>query len=154
MLIGSFDGEVWLRANEGVRASPEFSQQSIRLGNVDGPIKVLGHAHPVIADWDRDGLWDMLIGAADGSVVWFQNIGSVGHPRFGPSQLLVQPVSASKNYRQVIMPGDEPKPGARAQICVADYNADGWPDLLVGDYSECKWLKQPSANGLTFGTDY
>jgi hypothetical protein len=34
----------------------------------------------------------------------------------------------------------EPTRGVRAKVCVADYNGDGLPDLLVGDFTNQKRL--------------
>lgn len=141
ILIGSFDGEIWLRLNEGDRANPVFSTQCIRIENSDGPLKVFAHAHPVIADWNRDGLWDLIVGAADGSVVWYENQGVLGLPQFGASETLVRAASPNKNLVQILQVDQVPQPGVRAQLCVTDYNGDGWLDLLVGDYSEIKIQK-------------
>ena len=144
MLIGSFMGEVYLRMNVGDRTRPKFASESILVEAADGPIKVAGHAHPVVADWDHDGLWDLVVGSADGSVGWYRNIGSADAPKFGAYQVLIQAASENKFLEQQLMPGEMPRPGPRAQICVVDYNGDSLLDLLVGDYSDIKWKRELS----------
>ena len=50
--------------------------------DADGrPIKVAGDAAPVAADWDGDGVLDLLVGAEDGSVVWYRNAGTPRAPK-------------------------------------------------------------------------
>ena len=138
MLIGSFGGELFLRMNEGTRAKPEFSGESISVKANDEPIKVNGHACPAVADWNNDGKWDIVLGSDVGSVGWHENAGSAKEPRFGMFQELIPAVAEQKFIVQELEQGETPKPGVRTQICVADYDHDGRMDLLVGDFSEIK----------------
>ena len=157
ILIGSFGGKLYRRMNVGTRSEPEFSAASIEV-EVDGePLKENCHANPVIADWDGDGLWDLVVGSGDGSVGWYKNTGSASKPEFGSRNLLVtparqrspeeQPGDAAMNGKfliQNLKEGEEPIPAARAQICVHDYNRDGKLDLIVGDYSDINWTRELS----------
>jgi len=74
--------------------------------------------NPVLADWDGDGLPDLILGLRGGErrrgVYWCRNVGTKREPKFGPSQLLVADVR-----------------GEITGICVADWNGDGRPDLIV-----------------------
>jgi hypothetical protein len=74
--------------------------------------------NPVLADWDRDGLPDLIVGLKGGKrsrgVYWCRNVGTKREPKFGPSQLLVA------DHR-----------GEITGICVADWNGDGRPDLIA-----------------------
>ena len=138
LLIGSFGGRVFLRLNVGTRSEPRYDGKS-RAVEADGrELKVLGHADPVAADWDGDGRWDLVIGASDGSVGWYPNVGTADEPRFGPRRPLVAAKSDNKFLTQVLEPEEVAGPGVRAQICVADYDGDGRLDLLVGDYSSVR----------------
>ena len=143
VLIGSFSGEIFLRLNEGTRKEPVFAAESAHVVDEDGdPLLVSGHADPFPADWDGDGRWDLVVGAADGSVVWHRNVGEEAKPRFSLPQELVPAKSTSKFYTQYREPKEAPQPGARAQICVADWDGDGLLDLLVGDYSTIEPLRE------------
>jgi hypothetical protein len=74
--------------------------------------------NPVLADWDRDGLPDLILGLRGGErgrgVYWCRNVGTKRVPKFGPSQLLVA------DHR-----------GEITGLCVADWNGDGRPDLIA-----------------------
>jgi len=135
LLIGSFVGRMYLRMNEGTRTRPEYSPESQPVHAGGKPLKVHGHASPSVSDWDGDGLWDLIVGSGDGSVVWYANRGTVQKPEFDDASVLVEAKASSKFFRQYLEPGEAPQPGVRAQICVTDYDHDGRVDLIVGDYS-------------------
>ena len=81
--------------------------------------------NPVLADWDGDGLPDLILGLRGGGrsrgVYWCRNVGTKREPKFGPSQLLVADVR-----------------GEITGLCVADWNGDGRPDLIASriEYKE------------------
>jgi FG-GAP-like repeat len=132
LIVGTIDGRVYLIPNEGSRTGYLFGAP--RPLDVNGkPIELPeGDVHPVVADWDRDGKPDLLVGTGSGSVVWYRNVGSRTQPRLTPPAVLV-PASAAGNRSDASL--KEGQRGIRAKICVTDWNGDGWPDLLLGDYS-------------------
>ncbi len=143
MLIGTFGGFLYLRINEGSRTEPRFAAESVQVNANGRPLRVNGHANPVVADWDGDGVWDLVVGASDGAVVWYRNEGEKGAPALGAShELLPARAASTKVLTQYLAPGEEPGRGVRSQICVVDYNHDGKLDLLVGDYSSVLRRKQ------------
>ncbi len=141
MLIGSFGGALFLRTNVGTRAEPKYAGESEPVEADGEPLRVNAHANPVVADWDGDGLWDLVVSAGDGSVGWYRNEGTARAPRLGARRPLVAAKSKNKFLTQYLAPGEEPAPGARAQICVTDYDGDGALDLLLGDYSDVVRLR-------------
>jgi succinate dehydrogenase flavin-adding protein (antitoxin of CptAB toxin-antitoxin module) len=146
LLIGSFSGELFRRMNEGTRAKPIYGLESIPVEADGAPIKVNAHADPVVADWNSDGKWDLVISAGDGSVGWHENKGTPTAPEFGPRQQLIAPAAESKFFEQHLKADEEPIPGVRAQICVTDYNGDNRLDLIVGDYSDVNWIRDLDAD--------
>lgn len=73
---------------------------------------------PVAADWNGDGLMDLLLGGVDGSLAYYRQLDS--------GTLLRDPGP----FRYVIAPGF-----ALCKPNVADWNGDGKLDLLVGGAS-------------------
>jgi hypothetical protein len=121
LLLGSSKGHVYWIPNQGTRQRHSFGEP-IELAADDKPILAPErNSCPVAADWDGDGLVDLLFGAGDGSVCWARNVGTAKQPKFAAPQQLVPPPK----------PGDER--GTYAKICVTDFNQDGRLDLLVGD---------------------
>jgi hypothetical protein len=92
------------------------------------------HAAPAVADWDGDGLWDILIGSFSGRVYLLRNSGKPGTPEFKTRELLLE---AGKGVQWLAAHGDG-RPGTRSQMHVVDYNLDGRLDLLVGYFSESR----------------
>ena len=158
ILIGSLGGGLFLRENIGTRDKPRYSGESVAIKANGQPLKEDCHAAPVVADWDGDGIFDLVIGSGDGSIGWYKNVGSVSEPEFSERKLLVPPAyvgsdiaqpidqneHSAKFFNQILLPDESPTPGARAQICVCDYNKDGKLDLIVGDYSKIDWTRELS----------
>ena len=86
--------------------------------------------NPVLADWDGDGLPDLILGLGERTkdgwrsrgVYWCRNVGTKQAAKFGPSQLLV----ADNDDRET------------TGICVADWNGDGRPDLIASRIERSK----------------
>jgi VCBS repeat protein len=143
LLIGSFQGEVYLRTNQGTRSAPVWAAQSVRVVDERGePLKVMAHADVNPADWDGDGLFDLVIGSGDGSVSWYRNVGANAKPKFGARQELIPARSDSIFLTQYFEPDEEFRSGARAQIAVVDHDGDGRLDLLLGDFSQVRRLRE------------
>ncbi len=131
LLVGIVRGEVWLVPNEGTRTNPSFGLEQLLTVNGE-PLRVPGgDAGPFAADWDGDGLNDLLVGTGVGSVVLYRNTGRVGQPALAEPVTLV-PAPPTEE------PGSEPTRGTRSKICVTDWNEDGRLDLLVGDFAMVK----------------
>jgi hypothetical protein len=140
LLVGDIAGRVHLVPNKGAADAYAFGEE-VRL-EVDGQeVKVNGDAGPFAADWDADGDLDLLVGAGDGSVLLFRNIGTKVAPRLAPPQELVGPARISYGSDAP----EEPQRGIRAKVCAADWDGDGQLDLLVGDLATQKPdLPEPS----------
>jgi hypothetical protein len=81
--------------------------------------QVIPAAVPFVVDWNNDGAQDLLVGSGDGTVSLFVNAGSSSAPNF-----------AAGVYLQV--GGANLVVGSHAVPVVADFDADGDKDLLVG----------------------
>jgi len=131
LLVGNISGRVILILNEGTPQAAAFgAKRAVR--DAQGDLKVAGDAGPEVADWDGDGLWDLLVGAGDGAVILHRNAGSKTAPAFAAGVPLIPGIDWEQS---VLAAGAEPqRPGMRAKCSVADWNRDGRPDLLVGDF--------------------
>jgi hypothetical protein len=129
LIVGTLLGEVWLIPGEG-KGKPLAFGTPRRLEAAGAPIKVSGDAAPAVADWDGDGKPDLIVGAEDGSVVWYRNVGTARAPRLEAARPLVgkSPVGWGGDDRRG--PRDW---GLRVKPCVFDWDGDGRPDLLLGD---------------------
>ena len=105
VLIGSFGGRLYLRINKGTRTQPRFAAESVQVEVKGKPLRVYCHADPVVADWDADGRWDLVIGSGDGSVWFFKNVGEEKAPEFAAGQVIVPATSKTKFRSQYLKPG-------------------------------------------------
>ena len=135
IVLGGFDGSVWLRKNEGDKKRASFAVDNEVIVTATGePMKVPGHHFtPVVADWNGDGRFDLLSGSENGGVYLWTNQGKKGAPAFGAADVLVPPHQGN-GYNELVMPGKASPPGIRSQIFVVDYDLDGRLDLLLGDF--------------------
>lgn len=90
---------------------------------------------PSLADWDGDGVIDMISGNSAGKILFFKNIGTNQKPAYqdpialkaGGVEIHVQP-----GYREDIQGPHEARWGYVCPV-VYDWNGDGLPDILTGD---------------------
>jgi uncharacterized protein (DUF2141 family) len=75
-------------------------------------------AHPVFADIDKDGDYDLVIGTSSGTIIYYENIGTPTKPVWQRADGL---------FRDVVVRQD-------ATPAFADLDGDGRLDLVVGEY--------------------
>ena len=106
-------------------------------GSIQGPAeRKWGYTNPSVADWDGDGLPDLIVNGIWGRVMWYRNIGT----RTAPKLAAGQPI-------EVAWPGPTPtpawnwwKPAGRELVTqwrstplAIDLNHDGLTDLVTLD---------------------
>jgi len=123
LLMGTYP--LCLVINNGTAREPSFDGG--RRIECEGGVINSGMGAPHMADWDGDGL-DDLVTADRRDVVWYRNIGERGKPRFESARLLVPRGKGSPSHEP-----SKDRPGFPHAFCVADFNADGRLDLLLGD---------------------
>jgi hypothetical protein len=137
LLVGNISGRVILIQNAGTAKKPAFGKGRTAIQAGQQEIKVPGgDAGPTTVDWDGDGLWDLIVGAGDGSVWLYKNTGTAKAPAFATGKRLL--AENPRGYR-ALDTGEQPTwHGGRAKVCAVDYNEDGLLDLLVGGYAQVK----------------
>lgn len=119
---GDGDQDVMVGAEEGAlmiflrnQGSGVFVSDPSLLAGIT-PVR---NGHPAFADLDGDGDQDLLMGAGSGRLYGYRNSGSRANPAWTPDDGLAAGASA----RQDAAPG------------LADLDADGRADLVMGEYS-------------------
>ncbi|MEA3211490.1 MAG: hypothetical protein QOE70_4547 [Chthoniobacter sp.] len=126
-------------------AAPQFLQadrEVIRImagpnGSIQGPAEAKwGYTTQTVADWDGDGLPDLLVNSIWGKVIWFRNIGT----RTAPQLAAAQPIEVEWNGPQPALAWGWLRPqGAelltqwRTTPVAVDWNQDGLVDLVILD---------------------
>jgi len=110
-------------------------------GSIQGPIeRKWGYTCLTAADWDGDGLPDIMVNSIWGDVVWYRNIGTRTAPRLAAAEDVVvewegeQPGLGFGWHR----PADKKNPKAlltqwRTTPVMTDWNKDGLMDLVMLD---------------------
>ncbi len=134
LLVGNISGGVYLIPNEGTRTKYAFGKERQLMAGGKPLTAPGGDAGPFAVDWDGDGRLDLMVGAGDGSVWFYRNIGTRSAPELAAGVQLIGPGDARFG-------DDAPKQvrrGIRAKVCAVDFNGDGRLDLLVGDFATQK----------------
>ena len=107
-------------------------------GSIQGPAEAKwGYTVPCAADWNGDGLPDIVLNSIWGEVLWYENTGSRSSPRLAAARPI-----------EVAWPGAPPKPAWtwwrpkgkqlvtqwRTSPVVIDLNRDGLQDLVILDH--------------------
>jgi hypothetical protein len=106
-------------------------------GSIQGPCEAKwGYTTLSVADWDHDGLPDLLVNSILGRVYWFRNVGTRREPILS-SPL---PIEVSWNGLQPALSFGWMKPTGRALLTqwrttpfAVDWNRDGLTDLVMLD---------------------
>ncbi len=107
-------------------------------GSIQGPAEAKwGYTTLSVADWNHDGLPDLVVNSIWGKVIWYKNVGSKESPRLAAAEAV-----------NVQWPGTPPKPDWtwwkpqpgelvtqwRTTPVVVDWDEDGLNDLVMLDH--------------------
>lgn len=133
LLVGDIGGNVYLVPNEGTKQKWAFGKERhLKAGGAD--LRVDGDAGPFACDWDGDGKLDLLVGAGDGSVWFYRNIGTGKEPELAAGVRIVGPGDVTYGPDAP----KEAKRGVRSKVCAVDWFGTGRLDLLLGDFATQK----------------
>ncbi|MBN9121633.1 MAG: VCBS repeat-containing protein [Planctomycetes bacterium] len=108
-------------------------------GSVQGPAEAKwGYTTFSVADWDADGLPDIVLNSILGEVVWLKNVGTRKQPKLSAPKPIE--VEWTREQPQPALAWGWRKPQGNALLTqwrttpvVYDFNGDGLPDLAVLD---------------------
>lgn len=106
-------------------------------GSIQGPCEAKwGYTTQTVADWDGDGLPDLLVNSILGKVTWYRNIGTRAQPKLAAGQ----PVEVEWEGAQPHLAWGWMKPEGKALLTqwrttpvAVDWNQDGLTDLVMLD---------------------
>ncbi|MFB0508892.1 MAG: T9SS type A sorting domain-containing protein [bacterium] len=124
LLLGSQDGYIRLYLNQTTDTWPMFQDYSyIKCGGVSiNQYRI----NPYVVDLDQDGKRDLVCGAQDGYLHFYQNVGSDTSPTFATKETLRTTTGT------LIQPSGTYRVGSRCGFC--DWNNDGALDFLISGY--------------------
>jgi hypothetical protein len=108
-----------------------------RNGSIQGPAEAKwGYTTQTVADWDGDGLPDLLVNSILGKVVWYRNVGT----RPAPKLAAAAPIEVEWEGAQPALAWGWVKPQGKALLTqwrttpvAVDWNKDGLVDLVMLD---------------------
>jgi hypothetical protein len=171
LLAGHEAGYLQVFRNEGTRHLPRFGAAA-RVESEGEQIRIwrtgifggnhwhgsAGYTTPVYADWDGDGLPDLVVGSEVNRLFWFRNEGTRQAPIFGPRQQIevdgYEDSPAKRQRSHELSTGESPYPFQadeafwwRQKVAVLDWNGDGMADLVAVDGEGCYALYERYSGG-------
>ena len=119
LIAGDGDGHFAWYKNTGSAESPAFVPRTGVANPLDGQ-DVGASAAVSLGDLDRDGDLDLVAGAGDGTLLYFENTGSATIPAFVPRTGAANPLAGQDL-------------GERSAPALGDVDGDGDLDLVAGE---------------------
>jgi hypothetical protein len=129
LIYGSGDGELYFYRNIGTPKKPKF----ILDNHLFEPIRIIGGSPSVsLADFDKDGDFDLLSGDYLGGFQYFKNVGNKKHPVFRRSHSSFTSLKVSSFSTPIFV----------------DYNDDGYLDIVSGSLDGRIYVFTNTKNGF------
>ncbi|MHB8745256.1 MAG: FG-GAP-like repeat-containing protein [Gammaproteobacteria bacterium] len=116
--VGAGDGTIHFFKNTGTATSPLFTELTGSANPLNG-VNVGARAAPAFVDIDGNGVFDVCIGASDGTLHFYRNTGTATSPTF------VSVTGAGDPFNGITV-------GSNSKPAFADIDWDGDFDLVVG----------------------
>jgi hypothetical protein len=154
MLVGQGDGTIKRFEQTGVNSTTFGTNTATLLKNNDATtttaattLDVGNFAKPTIADFDGDGLLELLVGEDTGNVFRYEQVSATGDNAlvFNKYTLFANPIGTATSAA--------PNGGSYPRPTVADLDNNGLLDVLVGSNDgTLRRYEQTAANAVTFTT--
>jgi len=117
MVIGDIDGTLHYYQNIGDTKNADWVEEvTFFLSPIY--IDVGTNSSPTLADLDNDADYDLLVGAGDGTLTYYENQGSAGTPQFIENTELFSSIDAGTNSNPTLV----------------DLDGDADSDLIIGNW--------------------
>lgn len=113
MIVGTWRDRLQWYRNTGTATSPAWSMKDTALVTITRGT----NSTPTFGDLNDDGLLDLVIGEASGTINLYKNIGTKTSPKFD---------LVSDNFQNI-------KVGRRSAPTLVDFDGDGKLDMLIGN---------------------
>ena len=135
---GVYESKLIYFINTGTILQPKFELENSNLGNI-GNLSIGTDLHPAFADLTSDGLNDLVLGSADGKLIYFKNTGTFTSPQF---------TLTDANFLGLDF-------GANSTPYFFDIDDDGNVDLFVGEESgNINYLKGQGGINFTYENEF
>jgi hypothetical protein len=151
IICGNTAGYIGFFENLGGGANPKWDRvkllqaegRTIRIqagpnGSIQGPAEAKwGYTTLTVADWDHDGLLDIVANSIWGKIIWYRNIGVPGKPLLEnarPINVAWQGPPPKPAWNWWDPAGDELVTQWRTTPAAVDWNQDGLTDLIMLDH--------------------
>jgi hypothetical protein len=137
LILGQENGKLLFYKNTGLSGGlPQFTFQTDAFAGID----VGNYSAPAIADLNRDGLLDLVVGELRGTLHYFRNTGTTGNPAFTEETDFFGHVRTNRffysyEYDTTGKPIDSTRymePNGYSAPTVSDLDNDSKWDLIVG----------------------
>jgi hypothetical protein len=115
LVVGALDGKVRVFLNRRTTGEPDLASAAIVQEGASDLAVPSGRSAVAVCDFNGDGRKDLLLGNTDAQLVFYPNVGTDAAPVFVDHQIILGPTGTS-----------------RTRPFVADINADGTVDVLLG----------------------
>jgi hypothetical protein len=150
LIVGNVQGSMELFSNVGTKGAYQFNREAwleaggkpwvIKAGengSIQGPAEAMwGYTAPHVADWDGDGLLDVVTNSIWGEVIWARNEGTKTMPKLGapqPMDVAWPSFPAKPKWLWWNPKGGQLVTQWRTRPFVTDWNGDGLADLVLLD---------------------
>jgi hypothetical protein len=136
--LGGGENPKWARVKLLKAGGHTIRIQAGRNGSIQGPAESKwGYTTQTVADWDQDGMLDIVVNSIWGKIIWYRNIGVPGKPLLDEARAITvewpgaTPKPAWNWWNPV---GDELVSQWRTTPVAVDWNTDGLMDLVMLDH--------------------